>query len=242
VFNASPRPLCPRERPGTHFIWGWLAPWPVWTGAENVATTGIQSPENPARITLPNSLVTVGPMNPESSFQCRFRCTVQTFNSWHIATPRARYCREGSSVMFIPYTVNRQLATLSQQRAQYWSLNICIIHVMSHWVVLNVSVHDSSSSGNRTKAIPRNTNLANFVRSWRDVQESVTTQTAYQDPAHLYSYCTKKFLSFNYLTLLEHLNCVFEWLLWFYAVLLWFGSPTVVPCGLKHVRTFSVIL
>jgi hypothetical protein len=28
---------------------GW-APWPVWTGAENLARTGIRSPDPPARI------------------------------------------------------------------------------------------------------------------------------------------------------------------------------------------------
>ena len=27
---------------------GW-APWPVWTGAENIATTGIRAPDRPAR-------------------------------------------------------------------------------------------------------------------------------------------------------------------------------------------------
>ena len=27
---------------------GW-APWPVWTGAENLAATGIRSPDRPAR-------------------------------------------------------------------------------------------------------------------------------------------------------------------------------------------------
>ena len=37
--------LYPRERPGTHFIEGWVAPGPVWTGAENLATTGIRTPD-----------------------------------------------------------------------------------------------------------------------------------------------------------------------------------------------------
>jgi hypothetical protein len=125
---------------------------PVWAGAVSVAVTGIRSPESPVRISLPNSLDTVGPMIRESSFKCRVRCTVQAFNSWHIASPGARYRLEGYSVMFIPYIVNSQLATLNQQHAQCWSLIICII---SHCVFLNVSVHKSSSSGNRTKAIPK---------------------------------------------------------------------------------------
>jgi hypothetical protein len=45
VVNATPRPLYPRERPGTHCI---LAGWvlgSVWTDAENLAPTGIPSPD-----------------------------------------------------------------------------------------------------------------------------------------------------------------------------------------------------
>jgi len=49
VVNATPRPLCPRERPGTRCIGGWIYPWPVWTGAENFAPTGIRSLDRPAR-------------------------------------------------------------------------------------------------------------------------------------------------------------------------------------------------
>jgi len=34
VFNATPRPHYPRERPGTHCIKDWVGPRPVWTDAE----------------------------------------------------------------------------------------------------------------------------------------------------------------------------------------------------------------
>jgi hypothetical protein len=56
VVNATPLPLYPRERPGTHFQDGWVGPQPVWTGAENLAPTGIRSPVRPARkrIAIPN--------------------------------------------------------------------------------------------------------------------------------------------------------------------------------------------
>ena len=37
--------LYPREGPGTHC----KAPWPVWTGAENLVPTGIRTPDRPAR-------------------------------------------------------------------------------------------------------------------------------------------------------------------------------------------------
>jgi len=50
VVNATPRPLYPRERPGTHCIGGpgWT-PGPVWRGAENLAPAGIRFPDRPAR-------------------------------------------------------------------------------------------------------------------------------------------------------------------------------------------------
>ena len=43
MVNATPRPLYHRERPGTHCIWSWVGPGPVWTGAENLNLTGIRS-------------------------------------------------------------------------------------------------------------------------------------------------------------------------------------------------------
>jgi hypothetical protein len=43
------RPLYPRERSGTHCLGGWVAPGPVWTGAENLTPTGIRSSDRPAR-------------------------------------------------------------------------------------------------------------------------------------------------------------------------------------------------
>jgi hypothetical protein len=47
VVNATPRPFYPRERPGTYCTEDALAPGPVWTGAENLAPTGIRSPDRP---------------------------------------------------------------------------------------------------------------------------------------------------------------------------------------------------
>jgi hypothetical protein len=47
VVNATPRPIYPRERPIVQDAGS--APGPIWTGAENLATTGIRSPDRPAR-------------------------------------------------------------------------------------------------------------------------------------------------------------------------------------------------
>jgi hypothetical protein len=44
--STTPRPLYPRERPGTG---GWVAPGPVWTCTKILASTGIRSPDRPAR-------------------------------------------------------------------------------------------------------------------------------------------------------------------------------------------------
>ena len=52
VVNATPRPLYPQERHGTHCIGGWWASEPVWTGAEKLVPAGIRSPDRPARSEL----------------------------------------------------------------------------------------------------------------------------------------------------------------------------------------------
>ena len=49
MVSTTPRPVYPWELPGTPVLdVGW-ALGPVWTGAENLAPIGIQSPDHPAR-------------------------------------------------------------------------------------------------------------------------------------------------------------------------------------------------
>jgi hypothetical protein len=50
MASPTPRPLYPREKDPVPIVQeaGW-APRPVWTAAENLAPTGIRSPERPAR-------------------------------------------------------------------------------------------------------------------------------------------------------------------------------------------------
>jgi hypothetical protein len=46
VVNTTSLPLCTRERNPVHIcIGGWVGPSMVWTGAENLALTGIRSPD-----------------------------------------------------------------------------------------------------------------------------------------------------------------------------------------------------
>ena len=48
--NATPRPLYPRERDPLPILQeAGQVPGPVWTGAENLAPTGVRSPDRPAR-------------------------------------------------------------------------------------------------------------------------------------------------------------------------------------------------
>ena len=61
VVNATPRPLYPRETPGTHFIGRWVGPRASLEGAENLSPTGIRSPDRPARTELLYRLSYPGP-------------------------------------------------------------------------------------------------------------------------------------------------------------------------------------
>jgi len=47
---STPRPgrFTPGKDPSTHCVGGWGAPELVWKGAENLAPTGIRSPDRPA--------------------------------------------------------------------------------------------------------------------------------------------------------------------------------------------------
>ena len=63
VVSVTPRlPLPPERDPvPTVQVAGW-APGPVWTSAENLAPTGIRSPDRPARSESPYRLSYIGPL------------------------------------------------------------------------------------------------------------------------------------------------------------------------------------
>jgi len=65
---------------------------------------------------------------------------------------------------------------------------------------------------------------------------------AHQVAAYLYNYSTKECLHFNYLVILHYVDSVQMCLILFYALLFWFESLMMVPCGLNHVGIFGVIL
>ena len=57
----APAAIYPRERPGNIVQEDGWAPGPVWTGAENLALTGIRSPDRPARSSVAISTELPGP-------------------------------------------------------------------------------------------------------------------------------------------------------------------------------------
>jgi hypothetical protein len=69
VVNATARPLYPRERPSTHYTGDWVGPRPVWTGTKNLASTGIRSPDRPARSESPYRLSYAGPPSAHQLIQ-----------------------------------------------------------------------------------------------------------------------------------------------------------------------------
>ena len=58
-------------------------------------------------------------------------------------------------------------------------------------------------------------------------------------PIQLFTKKCLHFPHFYYWTPLHHVSCVWMWLKWFYAVLLWFDSLMMVCCELKHVQMFK---
>jgi len=49
AVNTTLRPLCPRKRPGTHCIRGWMGPRAGIDWYGNFALIGVRTPDRPAR-------------------------------------------------------------------------------------------------------------------------------------------------------------------------------------------------
>lgn len=52
VVSATPQPLYPRERTTVPILEVWCAPWPFWTGVENLASNLVRTPYSPFRTYL----------------------------------------------------------------------------------------------------------------------------------------------------------------------------------------------
>ena len=79
VVNVTPWPLYPQERDPVPIVQeaGW-SPGPVWADVENLALTGIRSPDRPAcRVAIPTAL----------SWPTYYRCTNITIPKVEALTP-----------------------------------------------------------------------------------------------------------------------------------------------------------
>ena len=70
VGGSAPRPGPFNPRKETRYPLYWGAPVPVWTGAENLAYTGIRSPDRPVRSELLYQLRYPGPSRIRSLHYC----------------------------------------------------------------------------------------------------------------------------------------------------------------------------
>ena len=86
IVSVTPRPLfTPRKEPVPIVQEAGWAPGPVWTGAENLAPTGIQSPDRPAcsqslyrptEMLHPEPILSVKHVKSQTTMDCSVRNTV----------------------------------------------------------------------------------------------------------------------------------------------------------------------
>jgi hypothetical protein len=103
MVNATPLPLYPRERLGTHCIGGRVDPGPFWTGAEILSPTGLRSPDRPARS---ESLYRLSYPGPHS--RCDIICIKMNF----VCTKGVR-----SKVVIFSFTVYREASPVGRKRS-----------------------------------------------------------------------------------------------------------------------------
>jgi hypothetical protein len=91
VVNVTSRPIYPRERPGSHYIAGWVGPRAglVWCGKSRPHRDSIHGPSSRYRVAMPAEL-----SRPTESWQCstvigfvqQNPCAVQQFHSFCMAS------------------------------------------------------------------------------------------------------------------------------------------------------------
>jgi hypothetical protein len=95
MVNATPRPLYPRKTDSVAILWeaGWT-PGSVWTGAENLAPTGIRSParsprsESLYRLSYRGELLVTNDVRHD---HCAVRCLCKLVHGQHEMMLANRY-------------------------------------------------------------------------------------------------------------------------------------------------------
>ena len=117
MVNATHRPLYPWERPGAYHIGGW-APGPVWTGAENLAPTGIRSPDRPDRsqsLYRQRQKNVFNPLKAELNPICHLLALLGAHHIFHVSRIRVNYnlkiSRKIIYILFIMHTKLHKIVT-----------------------------------------------------------------------------------------------------------------------------------
>jgi len=112
--NATPRPLYPRERSGTHCIGGWVGPRTVLDGCGKSRPTEIRSPDSPAR--------------SESLYQLRYSGPLYTYTQYFILTGNFAYdlrtalqVHYPSVLLVIVVASNKQSLSNSVELSSIWA-------------------------------------------------------------------------------------------------------------------------
>jgi hypothetical protein len=88
----------PAALPGTHCTGGWVGPGPVWTGAENLASAGIRSPDRPARSESLYLLSYPGPHYIYHVYYIHVSCTYLVLVDYYF---RSEVCNTGQGIFLV---------------------------------------------------------------------------------------------------------------------------------------------
>jgi hypothetical protein len=108
VIATPPAALPPGKKPGTHCIGAGWAPGPVWTGAENLASTEIRFADRPALI---ESLYRLSCRGCVGKVRAKIKST-QRYSEWILNT-KCRLEMYGVSVVKCADTHTRVLPIVS---------------------------------------------------------------------------------------------------------------------------------
>jgi hypothetical protein len=123
MVNATPRPLYPRNRDPVLTVQdAGCVPGPVWTCAENLAPTGIRSPDRPARSESLYRLSYPCPRKATSSFVVTERPSVCT--KQHLSDRKD--CRQVLYQALLPKSVDTFGLCLQPDRKKTLHSNICL--------------------------------------------------------------------------------------------------------------------
>jgi hypothetical protein len=172
VVNATPRPLYPQERDTVAIVQeaGW-APGPVWTGAKNLAPTGIRSAYRPRRS---ESLCTLCYPRPPMPSPISFLPSIQRRNATVFCLSTEKADRTVNCYLIcIRNTSCRNLYLHTGIHSSNYSISISTILCVLFQTVLeeeslktyNHSIKLLYNAASKARFFPKQTDLQKNVRS-----------------------------------------------------------------------------